>query len=75
MGYDNILQDTFSEVKSCIDEKNFERALDLSDMGMVYILKHKDNGVKEDDKIEGVTLELWRERFFGILERNNLLRE
>jgi len=69
-----ILTDCLRKAKQTIKLKEWEKATDLADLGIVYTLIYKDNDIKEEDKIEGVTLSLWKERFWGILENNNLLK-
>lgn len=69
-----ILTDCLYKVKQAIKSKEWEKATDLADLGIVYTLIYKDNGVEEEEEVEGVKLSLWKNRFWGILENNNLLR-
>jgi len=69
------LQECLNKAKKALKQKNYNDVYYYTDLGSTYVLINKDSGVEEDEKIEGTKLNLWRERFYSLLEVNNLLRE
>lgn len=51
-----------------------DQARDFAEMGIAYVASRKHNGMKDDDEVEGVRIELWLERFWNFLENNDLMR-
>lgn len=69
-----ILTECLRKAKGYLKGKNIEKAIDMADLGLVFVLMYKDNGIKENEEVEGYRLELWRERYWSFLECNNLLK-
>jgi hypothetical protein len=68
-----VLHYCFDQARSNIKLGNSNEARDCADRGIAYIASKRSEGVDAKDKIEGVRVELWLERFWMFLENNNLL--
>ena len=65
---------TFSKAKSLIQSNKMDEARDMCDLGLVKIAQHRlMDGYGVEDKVERVKIGVWLERFWFLLENNNLL--
>jgi hypothetical protein len=68
------LTTTFSKAKSLIQSNKMDEARDMCDLGLVKVAQHRlMDGYGIEDKVERVKIGVWLERFWFLLENNNLL--
>jgi len=68
------LTTTFSKAKSLIQSNKMDKARDMCDLGLVKVAQHRlMDGYGIEDKVERVKIGVWLERFWFLLENNNLL--
>ena len=69
-----ILHNCLDKAKEFIKLGERDKARDYCDMGIAYVTDKKINdGMRGDDLIEDVRINLWLERFWMFLENKNLL--
>tara|TARA_R110000796_G_scaffold104011_5_gene213538 strand:- start:1203 stop:1433 length:231 start_codon:yes stop_codon:yes gene_type:complete len=68
-----VLHHCLSQAKHFIKLEERDKARDYTHMGIAYTASRKSNGLKGDDSVEGVKIDLWLERFWMFLENNNLM--
>ena len=73
MSKNGTLHRHFSKAKMFIERKDNDKARDYCDMGIAFVREKRSAGYDAKDKIEGVRVELWLERFWMFLENKNLL--
>ncbi len=70
------LKELFKQAKQSFKQGNTDEARDLIDFGIMRIAQSKElDGLKDDDAIEGVKVDLWLTRFWVFLENNELILE
>ena len=75
MGKTNIVTPMWDACRKALDENNLELADNLL-MTLIFKLgEYTIKGYKDADKIEGVKLEVWKERAWFSLENAGLLPE
>lgn len=73
MSKNGTLHRHFQKAKMFIEKKDNDKARDYCDMGIAFVREKRSAGALAKDKIEGVRVELWLERFWMFLENKNLL--
>jgi hypothetical protein len=68
-----VLHHLLDTAKDYLKNNNPDLARDHADMGLAYIAGKRREGYEATDKIEDIRLELWLERFWLFLEKNNLM--
>ena len=68
-----ILHHCLAQAKYFFKLGDGDKARDYIDMGIAYTASRKINGMKGEDIVEGVKINLWLERFWMFLENKNLL--
>jgi hypothetical protein len=61
---------TWVTARQLLADKNFEKAEEVLDFGILLLMKAYENGVQDKDLIEGVKKETWHERFWVAIENN-----
>ena len=59
--------------KECYRLGEPDKARDYCDMGIAFVREKRSAGALAKDKIEGVRVELWLERFWMFLENKKLM--
>ncbi len=65
-----IFTKTWSEARRLLAEKNFEKAEETLDKGILLLILSSEEGLGDKDLIEGVKKETWHERFWIAIENN-----
>ena len=69
-----VLHNCLDKAKEFIKLGERDKARDYCDMGIAYVADKKINeGMRGNDLIEDVRINLWLERFWMFLENKNLL--
>ena len=69
----NVVTPMWSKCRKALDENNLELADDLL-MTLIFKLgEYTIKGYKDEDKIEGVKLEVWKERAWFSLQNAGLM--
>jgi hypothetical protein len=68
-----ILHHCLAQAKSKYKSGDKDLARDFADMGIGYVASKRHNGMGAKEKVEGVRIELWLERFWNFLENKGLL--
>lgn len=63
----------YSKARTLVDSNKMDEARDMCDWGIVKVAQHRLDGAQVEDKIERVKIGVWLERFWFLLENNNLL--
>ena len=67
------ISDCYAQAREALAQGNLDKARDLADHGIVKAAEAQEDGMSVHDKIEGVRIGLWLERFWYFLENNNLM--
>ena len=67
------LTTVYNEARTLVDSNKMDEARDMCDLGIVQVAQHRLDGAQVEDKIERVKIGVWLERFWFLLENNNLL--
>jgi hypothetical protein len=61
---------TWEKARQLLAEKNFEKAEEVLDLGILLLMKAYEKGIKDKDLIEGVKKETWHERFWVSIQNH-----
>lgn len=76
MYQEGLLTRTFNKSKLLLEKNEYGRARDLIDSCIAILGNERYyNNKGAEDKLEGVRIKVWLERFWYLLENNNLLLE
>jgi len=53
-----------------IESREFEKLQDSLDLGLVYLSKYTLDGYNDEDELEHVKMEVWKERFWYAIEKH-----
>ena len=63
----------YNDARTLVDSNKMDEARDMCDLGIVKVAQHRLEGAQVEDKLERVKIGVWLERFWFLLENNNLL--
>jgi hypothetical protein len=61
---------TWAMARQLLEDKNFEKAEETLDMGILLLIKAHESGYRDKDLIEGVKKETWHERFWVAIQNH-----
>lgn len=67
------LVDLFKMAKKAIKNNKLDEARDILDFGIIILASKRDESSTDEDIVEGTKRGLWYERFWGMLEKHDLL--
>jgi len=68
-----VLHNCLAQAKNFIILGERDKARDYADMGIGFCAAKKEGGMKGEETVEGVRINLWLERFWMFLENKNLM--
>lgn len=72
-GENQVLTDLLMKAKSYVANKEWDQARDTADVGIASIATLKHGGIPGDSRVGDTTLNVWLDRFWNLLDNNNLM--